>query len=108
MEKGIAITTILALLVGIVVVGIIVFLAYSYVPSPVLSEQDCRARLISWCTSCSVAGWKDVNSMNDELKDCVETYFYTGTLTGEIKCDSNIGTQSAKVFCSAFLGNRSA
>jgi len=108
MSKGIAISTILKLIVGIVVVGIVIFLAYSYIPSPVLSEKECRARVISWCTGCSIANWGDVNNMSDELKKCVETYFYTGTLSGDIKCNSNIGTSSAQQFCAAFLGNRTS
>jgi len=55
MNKGIATQTILLLLVGIVVVGILVFLVYKYVIGAPMSQEACRGRLIAWCTSCSLA-----------------------------------------------------
>ena len=52
MSKGIAIRTILLLLVGTVVAAIIIYLVYTYTQTPGLSAQECRSRLISWCTGC--------------------------------------------------------
>jgi hypothetical protein len=52
MSKGIATETILYLLVGIVVVGILVFLVYRYLISGGLSQEDCRGIAITWCTGC--------------------------------------------------------
>ena len=80
MNKGIAVTTILTLVVGIVVVGIIIYLVYTYVLTPVIPEQDCRAMAISWCTSCRTANggnWTlDVKPEPfSTLKVCAKTYF---------------------------------
>jgi len=52
MDKGIAITTIVLFLVGIVVAGVLIYLVYSSTTSPVLSSSECQARLIGWCTNC--------------------------------------------------------
>jgi hypothetical protein len=52
MSKGIAIDTVLMLLVGIVVVGILIFLVYRYVIGPLPPQEECRALAISWCTMC--------------------------------------------------------
>jgi len=56
MTKGIAIQTILMLLVGILVVGIIVYMVYRYMFAPGLSQEDCRGQIVSWCDSCKAAG----------------------------------------------------
>ncbi len=57
MSKGIAINTILYLLIGVLVVGVVVYLVYTYIMSPVLPETQCRSIATSWCTSCKTAGW---------------------------------------------------
>jgi fluoride ion exporter CrcB/FEX len=54
MKKGIAIETILLLLVGILVVGIITYLVYRYSTSSSLSVTDCRGSLSTICTMCSI------------------------------------------------------
>jgi len=55
--KGIAIQTILLLLVGVLVVGILVYLVYKYTTGPSLSVADCRASLSTICTTCSLTSW---------------------------------------------------
>ena len=95
MTKGIAIQTILMLLVGILVVGIIVYMVYRYFVQSPLSEQECRSRAIVWCTGCKntnahivpPAGWDTAGSSpNDELVACAGNYFpgllSTSTCTG--------------------------
>lgn len=52
MSKGIATQTILLMLVGIIVVGILIYIVYRTVMNPSLSLQECEARLISWCMNC--------------------------------------------------------
>ena len=61
MAKGIAIQTILLLLVGIFVVGILVYLVYSYTRSPTLSTMECRTIATSWCTSCKLSDFGRTN-----------------------------------------------
>jgi len=52
MNKGIAIQTILLLLVGVIVAAILIYLIYSYATTPTLSITECQSRIISWCTQC--------------------------------------------------------
>jgi len=54
--KGIAIQTILMLLVGILVVGIVVYMVYRYMFSPGLTQEECRGYAINFCNSCKAAG----------------------------------------------------
>ena len=77
MSKGIAIETILLLLVGIIVVGVIVYLVYTYATGKTLSAYECRAKMVSWCTNCfNVASgsstWPDnVNPLPTEISTCL-------------------------------------
>ena len=77
MTKGIAIQTILMLLVGILVVGIIVYMVYRYFVGAPLSEQECRARAITWCTGCKNGGWTagQGSTSGTDLGTCAATHF---------------------------------
>jgi len=44
------------LLVGILVVGIIVYMVYRYMLGPGLTQEDCRSLIVSWCNTCKAAG----------------------------------------------------
>ena len=44
------------LLVGILVVGIIVYIVYRYMLSPSLTIEDCRQQAVNFCSSCRAAG----------------------------------------------------
>lgn len=72
MSKGIAISTILYLLVGVLVVGIVIYLVYTYVMNPILPETQCRALATSWCTNCKTVDWAVTGpGASDDLEDCV-------------------------------------
>jgi len=78
MSKGIAIETILLLLVGIIVVGVIVYLVYTYATGKTLSAYECRAKMVSWCTNCFNAGWPATITLGQENSDCLKnTMSYT-------------------------------
>jgi hypothetical protein len=57
MSKGIAIETILYLLIGVLVVGIVIYLVYTYVFNPIPDMTQCRALATTWCTSCKTVAW---------------------------------------------------
>jgi len=57
LNKGIAIQTILLLVVGIIVVSVIVYLFYSVTTGSTLSSTQCMSRVISWCTQCKFRNW---------------------------------------------------
>ena len=72
--KGIAIQTVLMLLVGILVVGIVVYMVYRYIFAPPLSIQECRAQFISWCTTCKATNFNGGFVLGDNLANCVNKY----------------------------------
>ncbi len=92
-SKGIAIQTVLLLLVGILVVGVLVYALYSSTSNSPMSEYECRGKMISWCTGCSNAGWTGGTAMSDKLKECAQKYW---SIAGHADCN-------AKQDCSAFI-----
>jgi len=92
MGKGIAITTILLLLVGSLVTGITVYYTYRSVSGSPLSEHECRGMMISWCIGCSNLNWEGGSGMDPQLKECASRYWGMG----HDNCD-------AEDDCSAFL-----
>jgi len=100
MTKGIAVQTILMLLVGIIVVGILVYMVYRYFMGAPLSEQDCRARVIAWCNGCRVMNFTQSGiQVTSEMADCASTYFGS-TLSAGDSC--NTDANSNYQFCRAF------
>jgi len=67
MSKGIATQTILLMLVGIIVVGIIIFIVYRMLTGPSLTEGECRARMITACMFCKNAGWDSTDGVPSDL-----------------------------------------
>ncbi len=90
MEKGIAINTILILLVGIMVTGITVYYTYRTFTGSPLSEHECRGMMISWCSSCMMGG----AGIDPQLQECASKH-WAMTITA---CDDQ-----AKEYCNAFL-----
>ena len=56
MSKGIAIQTILLLLVGTIVAGILIYLVYSHTRSSVLTLSECRIKITDMCIRCKTSG----------------------------------------------------
>jgi len=94
MSKGIAIETILYLLVGIIVVGIVIYLVYTYAIGAPIGEQECRGLAVSWCTSCKNAGWTGGPTPSTDLQACATKHF--STIPGAA-CTGN------SVWCSTFI-----
>ncbi len=106
MNKGIAIRTILLLLIGVLVTAILVYYVYVYFSGSALSREECRARAVSWCTSC----WNAMNAAGSsdwtvdagpepsvELADCVDDYYPPYDLSGADSCNGY------RDFCMAFI-----
>jgi len=106
MTKGIAIQTILMLLVGILVVGIIVYVVYRYFVGAPLGEQECRARLTSWCSSCKVMNYSYAGyALGQNLVDCIDNYgFWTsGTFDATDTCEADgLSYATLSGFCAQF------
>jgi hypothetical protein len=102
MRKGIATETILLLLIGIVVAGILIFMVYRYLISAPLSEVECKARMVSWCTLCKNSEWKSTIKLGDELSACLETYSGI-TLDGKTDCRNVALTSFQSYACGSYI-----
>jgi hypothetical protein len=88
MRKGIAVNTILMMLVGIVVVGVIIYLVYKSLTNPSLSDEQCRSRLISQCMICRNMNWvSDVLVPSELLNDCAKGIFVYWKLNANCQAD---------------------
>ena len=110
MSKGIAVNTILYLLLGVLVVGIVIYLVYTYALGPGMSIQDCRSRVQNWCNSCKIAGWAagfGAKLPASSEYTCIKTHFATGTINvAGIDCSSTFqgAGGDTKTFCEQLAG----
>ena len=75
MSKGIATETIIKIMLGLIVVAIILYLIYKFVLKSPISPEECKARLVSWCTSCKISNFKaDPFEMSEDLKTCIDNH----------------------------------
>jgi len=74
-SKGIAIQTILLLLLGTLTVGILVYATYRSTTGSPLGEYECRGLMVSWCAGCARVGWTGGSGMSDKLKDCAQKHW---------------------------------
>ncbi len=70
MSKGIAIRTILLLVIGVLIAGILVYFVYSYTSTPTLGKTECMSKVTSWCTTCMISGWSTSIDLPDDVKEC--------------------------------------
>ena len=85
------------LVVGLIAVGVISYVVYKSFTSSTLSREECRARIISHCTSCNVAKWCAGPTVGETLaNECGQFYSTTILISGadcEAICD----------FCKGFI-----
>jgi len=97
MRKGIAVRTILLLVIGILVAGILVYMVYRSFTGTTLSQEECRSRAISYCTLCYTSNW--LSEIEAGAAACTADYFGTGwTDTSDCLSDP------VRTFCEAFIG----
>jgi len=106
MSKGIAIQTILYLLVGVLVVAVVIYLVYTYAAGPGLDQQQCRSLVQNWCTSCKIADWASgfgTISEDSDVEICVDTYFATAWDPEGADCQDDTTGESTETFCAQFI-----
>ena len=69
MNKAVAIPYLVALVIGLILLAILVFIFLRAATSPQLPAQECRSRFIDWCTMCKNVGWTDKLKLPDSLKE---------------------------------------
>lgn len=91
------------LLVGVLVVGIVVYIAYRSFRGSGISEQECRAKLISWCSSCSLLNYTTSLQIGQELADCANDYFSSGWASTD-DCNGAAKTRAEVIaLCQTFI-----
>jgi uncharacterized membrane protein YqiK len=70
MTKAVAIPYIIALVIGIIVVVLLIFLVYKAVTNQSISVAECRAKVTDWCNTCRLSGWSTAIPITDEIKNC--------------------------------------
>ena len=86
MSKGIAIDTIILLVIGIIVVGILVYLVYKYTSGSSLSLQKCSAELQVICNNCKLANWSASFPVDTKIRDECAKYPEFSDWTGLSTC----------------------
>jgi len=75
MEKGdVTIGTIIAIVIGVIVIAVFVYLVFFYGKESDLDCGLCRSRFTLWCSECSTTTpnpWGQVE-MSRDLKECIE------------------------------------
>jgi hypothetical protein len=74
MSKGIATETIIKIMLGLIVVAIILYLIYKFVLKSPIAPEECKSRLVSWCTSCKISNFGADIVMSSDLQDCLDKY----------------------------------
>jgi hypothetical protein len=74
MSKGIAINTVLLLIIGIIVVVVMIYLIYSTATKPALSIEQCKTKMRQHCILCANMGWERAILASQELIDCGNEY----------------------------------
>ena len=75
MEKGhISTTTLVAIILGVILVVVFVYLVYFYPKESKLNCSLCKSQFTYWCSACSTTTpdpWVDVE-MSDDLRECIK------------------------------------
>jgi hypothetical protein len=78
MKKGIAVETLMKLLIYMIAAGVVIFLIYRYVLGSGLSERGCATRMTAWCVQCQIAEFAGGPPMDDKLKECIDKNYLPG------------------------------
>lgn len=87
MSKGIATRTIVLLLIGILAVGILIFLIYLYMPSEQISVYECRSRLTGVCVQCKNVNFGNI-AIGTNLTDKCSQYNEFSGWSGINNCNN--------------------
>ena len=92
MDKGVAIPYIVALVIGLIVVVIMIYLIYRFSGEEKWSAEKCRARFMDWCMMCKNIGWSDSNKLrlpSDLVNNCKDIFIKYFAFTLETNCGNS-------------------
>ncbi len=97
-SKGIAIPYIIALVIGIIVLVFVVYWVYRLFSAPQISIEECKARMLQWCNTCSALGWTGgPNSNNTIGTNCATLLKSKLGVNSYSSCDTSAKTDCNKV-----------
>jgi hypothetical protein len=79
--KGIAISTIIMLMLGVVVLLFVGYWLVRAFSGKGLSSQECKSQFISWCEACAAKNWIGTATWSTDLTNCLALYDKTLGIT---------------------------
>lgn len=70
--KGLAIRTIILILLGVLVLVFLTYWFYKGSSPEALSFAECNAKWIRWCFTCKNAGWTGLTTPTELITECCE------------------------------------
>jgi len=79
--KGIAIPYIIALILGIIILGIIIYMVYKAWQGGSWDCVECKAKFTTWCSECYMTNmgkgaWTGGNKLGEDRYNCVKACGY--------------------------------
>ena len=72
MKRGdVAISHVIAIVLGMIVLGVIIYFLYQNITNTQIDCQRCAAELTSWCARCYMSNWGRGPGMSDYLESCI-------------------------------------
>ncbi len=97
-KAAIAVPYIIALVIGLIILAVMVYLFLRASGSGKLSTEECRSRFIEWCGMCSNLRWSPSLSLPQNLVDDCRDVLYRH-LSFNISEYGNCGEEDAKKDC---------
>ncbi len=103
--KGVAVPYVIAILLGVIVLAVAIYIIYKVVTEGALECEECRAKFTGWCSTCYLANsadpanWQNEGSeLGDELYECVKTKcnIWSNPSGANQKCNSNNAQDACK------------
>lgn len=96
--KGVAVPYIIAIILGVIVLAVAVYLIYKVITGETLDCEECRAKFTGWCSTCYLANtgqttWINEGSkLGDKLAKCLNG---CNVWTGVNENQNCVGSQDA-------------
>lgn len=87
MSKGVAVHTIILVLVGLIVLVLLTYLVWtSFTEQKSIPMEQCRSKFMVWCRSCGYQNWADGINIPSDISDCLGDFPELG-ITVPAQCD---------------------
>ena len=96
-SKGVAIPYIIALVIGIIVLVFVVYWIYRLFSAPQISVEECKARMLQWCSMCKGLDWaSDGTKISDFVgPDCAKVLSQKFGIVTTNDCNDDVTTSKS-------------